>query len=109
MAITTVEMLSLAPKSQEASFLKTMEVQKPVNEQIALGQRMQTEVMRKSEQTSEVKHTEEPEYRYDASDGGTNGFMYQRDGSRKNKKENNDGKEENIKRFESGARFDMKI
>lgn len=85
MAITPVEMAAFMPKSQEVSFQRQTEVQKPVNEQIVLNTSMQEREMRDSSKTVMAEKSEQPEYRYDGSSGNGKGMLYQRQ-KQKNKK-----------------------
>lgn len=93
MAITPIETAAFLPKSQEASFQRQTEVQKPVNEQIVLNSSMQEQKMRDSTRTVMAEKSEQPEYRYDGSSGNGKGMLYQRQNRKKKKKEQIDGNE----------------
>lgn len=105
MAISPVEMISLAPKSQEASFQKHTEVQKPTVEQQVLTAKMHTEIRHNSTQAVPTKKSDNPEYRYDAKEKGNNSYEGQ---GKKQKKKNSDHKEEETKASVPG-RIDIRI
>lgn len=87
MAITPLESAAFLPKSQEMSFQRHSEVQKPVNEQVVL-QTVKTEQERQnSEKPMQMTKTEQQEYRYDGSSGNGKGMLYQRRQQSKKKKE----------------------
>lgn len=106
MAITPIEVFTMAPKSQEASIQRSTETQRPLHEQIQLSDRMQTETLRKDQQTIPTKESENKQYRYDAKEKGNNGFLYSRDRKKKgkNSKKEADGKEQS-----SEVEFDIRI
>lgn len=105
MAITPIEVISMAPKSQEASMQRSIETQRPMHEQIQLSDRLQSETMHKEQQTIPTKDTENTEYRYDAKEKGNNGFLYSRDQKQKQKKP----QEETTKKNLNLNGFDVRI
>lgn len=64
-------------KSQEASQQKALDQQRPVNEQMALNSKFHDAIMRQSEQTVAPTKTDNPEFRYDAKEKGSNPSFYQ--------------------------------
>ena len=72
MAITPIETAAFLPKSQEASFQRQNDVQKPANEQALLQNNQQQKVMADAGRTVMMTKADQPEYRYDGSSG--NGY-----------------------------------
>lgn len=106
MAITPIEVITMAPKSQEASIQRSTETQRPLHEQIQLSDRMQAETIHKDRQTIPTKETENKQYRYDAKEKGNNGFLYSKDRKKKGK---NSKKEADDKKQGSTTEFDIRI
>ncbi len=104
MAITPIETAAFLPKSQEASFQRHNDVQKPVNEQTVLQNSQQQKVMTDAAKTVMMAKTDQPEYRYDGSSGNGKGMLYKRkNGAKKEKKHEHEGTDQ----MNSG--FDMRI
>lgn len=104
MAITPIETAAFLPKSQEASFQRHNDVQKPVNEQTVLQNNQQQKVMTDATKTAMMTKTDQPEYRYDGSSGNGKGMLYKRkNGAKKEKKHEHEGTDQ----MNSG--FDMRI
>ncbi|MBE5959907.1 MAG: hypothetical protein E7256_00735 [Lachnospiraceae bacterium] len=99
MAISPVELLSMAPKSQEASFVRQHEVQKPVHEQIQIMEKVSQEVKHNAESVIKMGKTDNPEYRYDTDRRGNNPFFGQQ--KKKKKKDGKEDKEEKKKSLSS--------
>lgn len=72
MGISPIETVALPPKSQEASFIKGNETQRPVHNQISLQQKMEQQTIRDSSQTVKTQESKNNEYRYDAKEKGNN-------------------------------------
>lgn len=103
MAITPIETAAFVPKSQEASFQKQTEVQRPVHEQTALGTAMDQKQKMDNTRTMMLAKSDQPEYRYDGSSGNGKGMLYKKGGmKKKNKKEQESSDKEN-------AGFDIRI
>ena len=103
MAITPIETAAFVPKSQEASFQKQTEVQRPVHEQTALGAAMDQKQKMDSTRTIMLAKSDQPEYRYDGSSGNGKGMLYKKGGmKKKNRKE-----QENLDKEKRG--FDIRI
>lgn len=105
MPITPIEVASFVPKSQEASQMKTVEHQKPLSEQLAFAGRFKDEIQRNSEQTVATTKSDNPEFRYDAKEKGSNPYYYQQAKKRKKEKE----KEKNGVLPEEHHGIDIKI
>ena len=104
MPITPIEIAAMAPKSQEASLYKHQESQKPLNDQIVIGQQINNHIKHNSQQTVETIKSENKEYRYDAKEKGNNSYSGSKE---KKKKKNNKGAAPKDK-FRSGS-IDIKI
>ncbi len=107
MPITPIEMISIPTKSQEASFVKSVENQRPVNEQLAFGAKFQEEIKHQSEQTVAATKSDNPEYRYDAKEKGNNSFYEQQKKQKRKEKKENKTSEKNGKEPYRG--FDIRI
>lgn len=104
MAITPIETAAFLPKSQEASFQKHNDVQKPVHEQAVLQNNQQQKAMADAGRTVMMAKTDQPEYRYDGSSGNGTGMLYKRKNAAKKEKKH---KHEGTDQISSG--FDMRI
>jgi len=104
MAISPVEMISMAPKSQEASFMKHTEVQKPMVEQQQIAAKMNNEIKHNSNQPVPTKKSMNPEYRYDAKEKGNNSYSGQ---GKKQKKKGSE--KENETSATSFGRIDIRV
>ncbi len=104
MAISPVELLSMAPKSQEASFVKQHEVQKPIHEQVQISEKVSQEVKHNAESVIKTGKTDNPEYRYDTNQRGNNPFFRQQ-----NKKQKKEEKKDEKQKKPSGSTIDIRI
>ena len=104
MAISPVEMISMAPKSQEVSFMKHTETQKPMLEQQQMTAKMHNEIKHNSTQAVPTKKSFNPEYRYDAKEKGNNSYSGQ--GKKQKKKDSQKEKETNAT---STGRIDIRV
>ncbi len=86
MAITPLENAAFLPKSQEVSFQRHTEVQKPVNEQVVLQTFKSEQAKENSERPVQLTKTDQQEYRYDGSSGNGKGMLYKRNPGQKKKK-----------------------
>lgn len=100
MAITPIETAAFLPKSQEASFQKHSEVQRPVNEQTVLNTAMQQRERTNSSRTVMTAKSDEPEYRYDGSSGNGKGMLYKKNGPKKEKKKEQRGSDRDTGGFD---------
>lgn len=87
MPISRMDMMTMAPKTNEATSYKVNQNQKPVNEQVVISENQQKTIQHNSQQTIRKSKAENSEYRYDAKEKGNNQY------SGKQKK-NSDKKEE---------------
>lgn len=101
MAISPVEMISMAPKSQEASFMKQSEVHKPNVEQQVMTAKMNQEIKHNSTQAVPTKKSNNPEYRYDAKEKGNNSYQ----GKEQKKKDSKKNEMDKDKKNNSGSSF----
>lgn len=101
MPITRIEMISIAPKSQEASSQRQNEVSKSFAEQTQIQAGFHKEIQHNSQQTTKSAKGENGEYRFDAKEKGNNSYKNQ---GNKNKKKNQ--KEDNEIKL---SNFDIKI
>jgi hypothetical protein len=106
MAISPIEVISLPTKSQEASQMKSLEQQRPANEQMALNEKFRDEIMRHSEQTVAATKADNPEYRYDAKEKGNNPYYAQQKKKKLKKEEKKSNKDATLTNHKS---FDIKI
>lgn len=103
MPITPIEMITMAPKSQEASHYKQNEVQKSFAEQTQLAASYSKEVKHNSQQTIKATKSENNEYRYDAKEKGNGSFSEKENKNKKKDQETGDEKEIKL------SSFDIKI
>lgn len=94
MPITRMDMMTMAPKTNEATSYKVQQNQKPVTEQMVMSQEMNKTIQHNSRQTVRKADAQNPEYRYDAKEKGNNQY----DGKQKKKsKKDNEEKVKNNK------------
>lgn len=101
MPISRIDMISIAPKSQEVSQYRQGEVSKTFAEHVQIQAGFQKEIAHNSKKTEKPTNSENKEKRYDAKEKGNN--TYEGQDSRKEKKESK--KETEIKL----SNFDIKI
>ncbi len=87
MPITPIEIATMAPKSQEVTHYKHQESQKPLNEQIVIGQQFNNHIKHDSQQTVQTIKSENKEYRYDAKEKGNNSYSGKKQDKKKKEKE----------------------
>lgn len=93
MSITPIEMYTMAPKSQEASQVRHGEQAKFHSQQAEVVNKIDRNIQENSQRTTKAKESENPEYRYDAKDGGNGAGSYNPSG--KGKQEEKDTDENN--------------
>ena len=93
MPITRMDLMTMAPKANEATGFKVNQNQKPVNEQVIINENMQKTVKHNSQQTIRKSDTDNPEYRYDAKEKGNNQYQ----GKQKKNSKKKEEKEKNNK------------
>jgi hypothetical protein len=106
MNISPVEIISMPNKSQEASHLRAVDQQRPVNEQMALNSKFHDAIMRQSEQTVAATKTDNPEFRYDAKEKGNNPYYFQ---TKKKKIKKDEKNVDNTSTSTNHKGFDIKI
>lgn len=87
MPITPIEIVSMAPKSQEVSHYKQQEFQRPINEQVQINHQFKNEIIHNSKQTVKLEKSENKEYRYDAKEKGNNSYSGSKQKKKQSKKE----------------------
>ncbi len=87
MPITPIEIAAMAPKSQEASLYRHQESQKPINEQLIIGQQFNNHIKHDNQQTVKTIKSDNREYRYDAKEKGNASYS----DSKQNKKKKDKG------------------
>lgn len=105
MPINPIDMLSMAPKTQEVTQYKHAENQKTFNQQVEICAQFANEIKHNSKQTVKTTNNEDTEYRYDAKDKGNNSNSNQ---SQKKKKENEKDSTNKNYRIKT-SNFDIKI
>lgn len=74
MPVTQIDLVTLAPKTQETLPLKTAETQKPLNDNINAYAQVEKNVQDSSDTTIRPKQSDTPEFRYDTTSGGNSGM-----------------------------------
>ncbi|ROR30795.1 hypothetical protein EDD66_102450 [Mobilisporobacter senegalensis] len=101
MPISRLDMISMAPKSQEVTQYKQGEASKTFAEHVQIQSGFQKEVIHNSQQAVKSTKSENKEKRYDAKEKGSN--SYEGQGTKKEKKESKDKTEIKL------SNFDIKI
>ena len=104
MAIPPIEVLSMAPKSQEVTPYKVAHHQKPMHDQTHIGAQLQQEVRHNNQQTVRMTKSENREYRYDAKEKGNN--SYKKNEQKKSKQDKNQKKKDQEIKL---SNFDIRI
>lgn len=105
MPITRLDMISMAPKTQEAGVHKQNEIQHQNTTQQNAVSTVQSQARANETQTVKSEKTENKEQKYDARDG--KGGSYQ--GSSKGRKEEEEKKKEEQKKVMRGSTFDITV
>lgn len=107
MPISMIDLASITPKSMEASATRVGEMAKEAGAQQSLGAAFNNDIKKNSQSTVKMTQAENPEYRFDAKEGG-NGFYGQ---SSRKKKEHTEEKNEKEKASDPYAHggFDVRI
>ena len=104
MPITRLDMISMAPKTQEAGAYKNHEIRHPNNQQQNIVGTVQQQARQQETQTVRSNKTENEEQKYDAKERGKGAYG----GSSENKKEQ-EKKEEEQRRIMRGSTFDITV
>ena len=104
MPITRLDMISMAPKTQEAGAYKNQEVQHPNTQQHNITGTVQQQARQNETQTVRSNKTENEEQKYDAKDGGKGAY-----GGSSGKKKEQEKKEEEQRMRMRGSTFDITV
>lgn len=105
MAITPYEALAMVPKSQEASLLRTAQMQKENAQQAQIAGTIQQQTEQKMSRTEKMEQKDETPFKYDAKEKGNNAYAEQKERERKKKEEQE--KEDRKKLY--GCTFEITI
>lgn len=105
MPITRLDMISMAPKTQEAGAYKQQEVQHPTNQQQQIAGTVQQQARMQETQTVRSNKTENEEQKYDAKDRGKGAYG----GSSGRKSKEEEKKEEEQRMRMRGSTFDITV
>ncbi len=105
MPITRLDMISMAPKTQEAGAYKQQEVQHPTNQQQNIVGTVQQQARMQETQTVRSNKTENEEQKYDAKDRGKGAYG----GSSGRKSKEEEKKEEEQRMRMRGSTFDITV
>lgn len=97
MPISRMDMMTMVPKTNEATPYRVNQTQKPVHEQVVLSDHQQKTAEHNSQQTVRKANAENPAYRYDAKEKGNNSY------SGKQKKNSRKKEEEKEKNSRNGS------
>ena len=86
MPITRLDMISMAPKTQEATAFKHQEMQKPVQDQANFQMQMNTQTRQQLTQTTKTSETYKQK-KYDAKEKGNGSYSGSSQGKKKQKEE----------------------
>ena len=105
MPITRLDMISMAPKTQEAGAYKQQEVQHPTNQQQQIVGTVQQQARAQETQTVRSNKTENEEQKYDAKERGKGAYG----GSSGRKSKEEEKKEEEQRMRMRGSTFDITV
>ena len=106
MAITPYEALAMVPKSQEASLLRTTQMQKENAQQSQIANVVQQQTEQKMQRTEKADQKDETPFKYDAKEKGNNAYARQQQEKERKKKEEQE--KEDRKRL-YGCTFEITI
>lgn len=86
MPITRLDMISMAPKTQEATAFKHQEIQKPVQDQANFQTQMNVQTRQQMTQTTKTSETYKQK-KYDAKEKGNGSYSGSGQGKKKQKEE----------------------
>lgn len=102
MSIRPIDIITIAPKSQETSHLQLASQQRSDHAHEQLGVQYNSDIKHNSEQTVKATKGENKEYRYDAKEKGSQSYSGKK---KKGNKQNEKNRKEEITR----GSFDIKI
>lgn len=105
MPITRLDMISMAPKTQEAGAYKQQEVQHPANQQQQIAGTVQQQARTQETRTVRSNKTENEEQKYDAKERGKGAYG----GSSGQRKKEEEKKEEERRMRMRGSTFDITV
>lgn len=105
MPITRLDMISMAPKTQEAGAYKQQEIQHPTTQQQNIAGTVQQQARAQETQTVRSNKTENEEQKYDAKDRGKGAYG----GSSGRKSKEEEKKEEEQRMRMRGSTFDITV
>lgn len=88
MSITPIEIAAMAPKSQEVSYYRHQESQRPLTEQAQISHQQNNQIQQNSRQTVKTAKTDNMEYRYDAKEKGNTSYSGNQKKKQKDKETN---------------------
>lgn len=104
MPITRLDMISMAPKTQEAGTYKQQEVQHPATQQHNIAGVVQQQTRMNETQTVRSNKTENEEQKYDAKERGKGAY-----GGSSGKRKEQEKKEEEQRMKMRGSTFDITV
>jgi len=102
--LTRLDMISMAPKTQEAGTYKQQEVQHPANQQHGIAGTVQLQARLNETRTVQSNRTENEEKKYDARERGKGAYQGSSEGRKKQEK-----KEEEQRMRMRGSTFDITV
>ncbi len=102
--ITRLDMISMAPKTQEVGAYKNQEVQHPTTQQHNIAGTVQQQVRQQQTQTVRSNKTENEEQKYDAKDRGKGAY-----GGSAGERKEKEKKEEEQRMKMRGSTFDITV
>ena len=106
MPIRPIDMMSIAPRSQEASHQHLNAQQKIEHAQQSMAEQFSKHVKAEAEVVIQTSKSEQNEYRYDAKEKGNNSYSGQNQRRKKGKKGENTGEKTEEKK---SGNFDIRI
>ncbi|MBR2410000.1 MAG: hypothetical protein IKB07_13725 [Lachnospiraceae bacterium] len=104
MPITRLDMISMAPKTQEAGTYKQQEVQHPSTQQHNIAGTVQQQARQQETQTVRSNKTENEEQKYDAKERGKGAY-----GGSSGQRKEQEKKEEEQRMRMRGSTFDITV
>lgn len=104
MPITRLDMISMAPKTQEAGTYKHQEIQHPTTQQHNIVGTVQQQARMQETQTVRSNKTENEEQKYDAKERGKGAY-----GGSSGKRKEQEKKEEEQRMKMRGSTFDITV
>lgn len=104
MPLTRLDMISMAPKTQEAGTYRHNELQHNANTQTNIAQTVQQQARQNETQTVRMTRTENEEQKFDAKNGGNGNY-----GGSSGKKKEEKNKEEEQRKIMRGSTFDITV